>query len=320
MINIEHVSKQFGSLQVLEDISINIDQGDIFGIIGQSGAGKSTLLRCINGLEKYNGGSITVEGKEIAGLSQKELQLVRKDMGMIFQNFNLLGRLNVYDNVAFPMKSWGYKKKEIDERVRELIGLVDLNDKISAFPPYLSGGQKQRVAIARALTMQPKVLLCDEATSALDPRTAESILNLLKEINEKTGITIIVVAHQLSVIRNICTHMAILEDGHLACHGATTEIFMQAPAALRRLQGNRENHANLSVSVCEQDQFVFSRMARDLETDFDIMDIQHLGMRKEAQIHYSIRVPEEKLDTCLSWLRKKGIYCQTVEKEGADSV
>ena len=168
--------------------------------------------------------------------------------------------------------------------------------------------------------MQPKVLLCDEATSALDPRTAESILNLLKEINEKTGITIIVVAHQLSVIRNICTHMAILEDGHLACHGATTEIFMQAPAALRRLQGNRENHANLSVSVCEQDQFVFSRMARDLETDFDIMDIQHLGMRKEAQIHYSIRVPEEKLDTCLSWLRKKGIYCQTVEKEGADSV
>ena len=138
MINIEHVSKQFGSLQVLEDISINIDQGDIFGIIGQSGAGKSTLLSCINGLEKYNGGSITVEGKEIAGLSQKELQLVRKDMGMIFQNFNLLGRLNVYDNVAFPMKSWGYKKKEIDERVRELIGLVDLNDKISAFPPYLS--------------------------------------------------------------------------------------------------------------------------------------------------------------------------------------
>ena len=259
MINIEHVSKQFGSLQVLEDISINIDQGDIFGIIGQSGAGKSTLLRCINGLEKYNGGSITVEGKEIAGLSQKELQLVRKDMGMIFQNFNLLGRLNVYDNVAFPMKSWGYKKKEIDERVRELIGLVDLNDKISAFPPYLSGGQKQRVAIARALTMQPKVLLCDEATSALDPRTAESILNLLKEINEKTGITIIVVAHQLSVIRNICTHMAILEDGHLACHGATTEIFMQAPAALRRLQGNRENHANLSVLFCEQDQFVFSR-------------------------------------------------------------
>ena len=164
MINIEHVSKQFGSLQVLEDISINIEQGDIFGIIGQSGAGKSTLLRCINGLEKYNGGSITVDGKEIAGLSQKQLQLVRKDMGMIFQNFNLLGRLNVYDNIALPLQFWGQNKnsKENHDRIMELLDLVGLKDKVNSYPKQLSGGQKQRVAIARALVLNPKILLCDD--------------------------------------------------------------------------------------------------------------------------------------------------------------
>ena len=172
MINIEHVSKQFGSLQVLEDISINIEQGDIFGIIGQSGAGKSTLLRCINGLEKYNGGSITVDGKEIAGLSQKQLQLVRKDMGMIFQNFNLLGRLNVYDNIALPLQFWGQNKnsKENHARIMELLDLVGLKDKVNSYPKQLSGGQKQRVAIARALVLNPKIFFVMKRPPLWTPR------------------------------------------------------------------------------------------------------------------------------------------------------
>ena len=169
MIQIENLSKRYGELEVLNTMSLHIQKGSIFGIIGQSGAGKSTLLRCINGLETFDSGRILVDGIQISTGNDRQAREARREIGMVFQNFSLLDRLNVYDNVAFPMKSWGYKKKEIDERVRELIGLVDLNDKISAFPPYLSGGQKQRVAIARALTMQPKVLLCDEATSALDP-------------------------------------------------------------------------------------------------------------------------------------------------------
>ena len=201
MINIEHVSKQFGSLQVLEDISINIEQGDIFGIIGQSGAGKSTLLRCINGLEKYNGGSITVDGREIAGLSQKQLQLVRKDMGMIFQNFNLLGRLNVYDNIALPLQFWGQNKnsKENHARIMELLDLVGLKDKVNSYPKQLSGGQKQRVAIARALVLNPKILLCDEPTGALDYQTGKQILTLLQEMARKQETTVIIVTHNASL-------------------------------------------------------------------------------------------------------------------------
>ena len=221
MINIEHVSKQFGSLQVLEDISINIEQGDIFGIIGQSGAGKSTLLRCINGLEKYNGGSITVDGKEIAGLSQKQLQLVRKDMGMIFQNFNLLGRLNVYDNIALPLQFWGQNKnsKENHARIMELLDLVGLKDKVNSYPKQLSGGQKQRVAIARALVLNPKILLCDEATSALDPQITKGILALLSKINKELGITIVVVTHQMEVVKEICNKVAFLKNGKMIAAG-----------------------------------------------------------------------------------------------------
>ena len=221
MINIEHVSKQFGSLQVLEDISINIEQGDIFGIIGQSGAGKSTLLRCINGLEKYNGGSITVDGKEIAGLSQKQLQLVRKDMGMIFQNFNLLGRLNVYDNIALPLQFWGQNKnsKENHARIMELLDLVGLKDKVNSYPKQLSvrlsGGQRQRIGIARALYHNPEILVFDEATSALDPQITKGILALLSKINKELGITIVVVTHQMEVVKEICNKVAFLKNGKI---------------------------------------------------------------------------------------------------------
>ena len=246
MINIEHVSKQFGSLQVLEDISINIDQGDIFGIIGQSGAGKSTLLRCINGLEKYNGGSITVEGKEIAGLSQKELQLVRKDMGMIFQNFNLLGRLNVYDNIALPLQFWGQNKnsKENHDRIMELLDLVGLKDKVNSYPKQLSGGQKQRVAIARALVLNPKILLCDEATSALDPQITKGILALLLKINKELGITIVVITHEMQVIKDICDRVAVMKDGRVVETGTVFDIFANPKEQITR--EFVENTSNMS--------------------------------------------------------------------------
>lgn len=226
MINIEHVSKQFGSLQVLEDISINIEQGDIFGIIGQSGAGKSTLLRCINGLEKYNGGSITVDGREIAGLSQKQLQLVRKDMGMIFQNFNLLGRLNVYDNIALPLQFWGQNKnsKENHARIMELLDLVGLKDKVNSYPKQLSGGQKQRVAIARALAMEPEILLFDEPTSALDPQMVGEVLEVMRTL-AKDGLTMIIVTHEMAFARDVAKHVIFMGDGVIVEEGTSQQIF-----------------------------------------------------------------------------------------------
>ena len=229
MINIEHVSKQFGSLQVLEDISINIEQGDIFGIIGQSGAGKSTLLRCINGLEKYNGGSITVDGKEIAGLSQKQLQLVRKDMGMIFQNFNLLGRLNVYDNIALPLQFWGQNKnsKENHARIMELLDLVGLKDKVNSYPKQLSGGQKQRVAIIRSLAMNPDVILFDEPTSALDPEMVGEVLDLMKKL-AKEGMTMVVVTHEMGFAREVANRVLFMDGGQIL-EEAPPEEFFQHP-------------------------------------------------------------------------------------------
>ena len=199
MIDLVNVRKSFGDLEVLKDINIHIEEKEIYGIIGQSGAGKSTLLRCINGLESYESGTITVEGTTVNVKDKNALRQLRRNMGMIFQNFNLLERLDVYDKVALPMRFWGNNPKtdESRKKIEDLIELVGLKDKMHARPAELSGGQKQRVAIARALVNDPKILLCDEATSALDPRITKGILSLLKKINEELGITIIVVTHQM---------------------------------------------------------------------------------------------------------------------------
>ncbi|MDY4253392.1 ATP-binding cassette domain-containing protein, partial [Clostridium sp.] len=197
MIEIKNVNKYFGENQVLTDVSVDIEQGEIFGIIGHSGAGKSTLLRCINRLETFDTGSIVVDGNNVGNLNEKELRDLRKNLGMIFQHFSLLERKTVFENVALPMECFGFPKDEIKRRVEELLDLVGILDKKDDKPRNLSGGQKQRVAIARALTMSPSVLLCDEATSALDPKTTNSILSLLQEINEKLGITIVMVTHQM---------------------------------------------------------------------------------------------------------------------------
>ena len=228
-IEIKHVSKTFEQkgikVDALRDIDFTIESGDIYGIIGMSGAGKSTLVRCLNFLERPTDGQILVDGKDLGSLTEKELRKERSDIAMIFQHFNLLMQKNVLDNVCFPLRLQGIKKQEARQKARELLEIVGLSEKEKAYPAMLSSGQKQRVAIARALASNPKILLCDEATSALDPQTTASILELLKDINEKFGITIVVITHQMSVIREICNRVAIIEHGELVENGLVEEIF-----------------------------------------------------------------------------------------------
>ena len=260
MIKISNLQKKYGELEVLNNINLQIEDGEIYGLIGISGAGKSTLLRCINGIIPYDGGSLTVNGTEVKSLEGQKLREFRSRIGMVFQNFSLLERLNVYENVAFPMRMQHINSKEIEKRVLETIKLVGLEDKLKNKPKELSGGQKQRVAIARALVMNPKILLCDEATSALDPKTGKSILNLLKDINRKLGITIIVVTHQMSVVEQICDRMALLQHGKIVVNGPVSEVFLKSPAPLQELLGENEkkvssNGTLFHVVVEEEEQY-----------------------------------------------------------------
>lgn len=229
IIKVEHLKKIFssgtGEVVAADDISFSIDKGDIFGIIGLSGAGKSTLVRCLNLLERPTSGSIFIGKNNLLELSERELRMERRKIGMIFQHFNLLMQRNVLDNVCFPLEIAGMKKKEARERASKLLKSVGLKEKAKAYPAQLSGGQKQRVAIARVLAANPEILLCDEATSALDPQTTKSILSLLKDINEKYGITIVVITHEMSVVREICSHVAVLEEGKLVESGTVDEVF-----------------------------------------------------------------------------------------------
>ena len=229
MIEIKHLSKTFktadGELEALKDINLSIPDGDIFGIIGMSGAGKSTLVRCINMLERPTAGTVEVDGVDLGKLSQKELRAQRRDITMIFQAFNLLMQRNCLKNVMFPLELQGMNRNEAKKKAMELLGIVGLSEKAKAYPAQLSGGQQQRVAIARALTTNPKVLLCDEATSALDPNTTNSILELIKDINKRLGITVVVITHQMSVVESICKHVAILDMGEVVEEGDVEEVF-----------------------------------------------------------------------------------------------
>ncbi len=230
MIELNHVSKTFETKQTdvhaVKDVSLHINAGEIFGIIGFSGAGKSTLIRCINLLERPNEGTVAVDGNNLLKLSDPQLREVRKKIGMIFQHFNLMRSRTVFQNVAFPLKDSKLSKPEIEAKVMELLTLVDLVDKRDAYPSELSGGQKQRVAIARALANDPKVLLCDEATSALDPQTTRSILKLLKEVNQRLHITIVLITHEMAVIKEICDRVAVMENGLIVEMGNIVDIFM----------------------------------------------------------------------------------------------
>jgi len=239
-IQIQHLNKTFGTgadqVQALGDINLDIRPGEIFGIIGLSGAGKSTLVRCMNLLERPTSGKVIVDGKDMTALSEKELRLQRRKMTMIFQSFNLLMQRTCLKNVCFPMEIAGVSRSQAEKRARQLLDIVGLADKAGAYPSQLSGGQKQRVAVARALATDPKVLLCDEATSALDPTTTVSILELLRDLNAKLGVTVVVITHQMSVIEAICSRVAILDGGQVAELGEVQEIFSNpATDAARRL-------------------------------------------------------------------------------------
>ena len=277
VISIKNVNKFYGTTKVLNDVNMEINEGEIFGIIGHSGAGKSTLLRCINGLEDYQEGSVFVDNKEVKSLNGLSLRLLRKDLGMIFQHFSLLERKTVFDNVALPLECFKYSRKEIENRVVELLDLVGLSDKRNFKPRNLSGGQKQRVAIARALALNPKVLLCDEATSALDPNTTKSILSLLQDINKKLGITIIMVTHQMEVIKQICTRVAIMEGGEVLEIDETEEVFLHNGKGLRKLIGEENivlpEGTNIKILFPKNisNDCIITAMARSLDIDFSIV-------------------------------------------------
>ena len=225
MIEISNVTKEFDTVKALDNVNIKIDKSDIYGIIGYSGAGKSTLIRCINRLEEVTSGKVEINGEDITKYNNKELRQVRKKIGMIFQHFNLLNSRTVYQNIAYPMEICGVPKDKIAKKIDELLELVELKDKKNSYPSQLSGGQKQRVGIARALANDPMVLLCDEATSALDPTTTLAILNLLKKINRELGLTIVIITHEMEVIKQICNKVAVMEKGRVVEQGNITDVF-----------------------------------------------------------------------------------------------
>ena len=264
-ILIQDVSKTFetkdGSVQALNHVSLSIETGDIYGIIGMSGAGKSTLVRCMNFLEVPSEGKVLIDGKSLSEFSPKELRKEREKIGMIFQHFNLLMQKNELENVCFPLYIQGKKKAEARAKALELLEIVGLADRAKAYPAQLSGGQKQRVAIARALASDPQILLCDEATSALDPQTTSSILELLQDINQKFGITIVIITHQMSVVREICTHVAIMKDGEVKEQGLVEEIFSHpksqvAKELISKDSGNDVESKKLTQSEIQDGEIV----------------------------------------------------------------
>lgn len=311
MIDINNLCKSFGSVEVLKDISITISEGEIYGIIGHSGAGKSTLLRCINGLETYDKGSLKVMGKEICKLSEKELRDFRKDLGMIFQGFNLLNRKTVYENIALPLEVWGYEKKHIRNRVLELLKLVGLEEKKDMKPKSLSGGQKQRVAIARALALEPKVLLCDEATSALDPKTTKDILSLLSKINKELGITIVIVTHQMEVIKEVCEKIALIDGGIIESEGKSEKLFLKPGLSLKKFLGEYEEEVLPKQGVniklffpadCSE-KTIITKMAKKTGIDVSIVWGKLEKFRENVLGSLVINIDEEKKEIVLNYLK-----------------
>ena len=335
LIEIRNLCKTFGTgstaVHALEDVSLDIEAGEIFGIIGLSGAGKSTLVRCMNLLERPTSGTVTVDGADMTALSEKELRAARREIGMIFQSFNLLMQRNALANVRFPLELAGVPKREADKRAQELLELVGLGDRAGAYPAQLSGGQKQRVAIARALATNPKVLLCDEATSALDPTTTESILELLRDLNRRLGVTVVVITHEMRVVERICSRVAIIADSRIAELGPVQEVFLhpQTEAAKRlvlpsragKLEGFAKDGENRAVDECRgslirlafdgetTDRPIIADMILSLGAPVSIVYADTRSIEGRLYGHTVLQLPSdpETADKMRRWLENEGI-------------
>ena len=318
MIEVKGLGKKFGELKVLDDISLKVERGDVFGIVGHSGAGKSTLLRCLNGLEGYSEGSVKVMGQEVSELDDHKLKELRREMGMIFQNFSLMNRKNVYENIMFPLEVWGIPKKKAEERVLDLLDLVGLTEKKNEKIRNLSGGQKQRIGIARALALEPKILLCDEATSALDPKTTISILELLMDINKKLGVTIIVVTHQMEVVKMVCNKVVILDGGRIVASGDTDSLFLAPGEELRKLITDDyaviPSGTNIRLMFPREiaNESIITSMARELDTNFSVVGGRIERYRETVMGFLIINVSDPDLDRVIDWLRKNGMFWEVM--------
>lgn len=332
MIRIENVSKTFqttnGEVNALKNVSISIDDGDIFGIIGLSGAGKSTLVRCINLLEKPTQGEVFLGDVELTSLKQGALRNQRRKIGMSFQQFNLLSQRTALKNVCFPLELEGYSRKDAKARAEELLDLVGLSDRKKSYPSQLSGGQKQRVAIARALATNPQVLLCDEATSALDPETTRSILELLKEINERLGVTIIVITHEMKVIEQICHKVAVLEDGEVAEQGPVKDIFISPKSQIaqkliipegkiiREMKGS--NTLRIVFDGQSSNEPVIANMILQCKAPVNILGASTEDIQGKAYGQMILQLPEDEIATSRikQYLESAGIHFEEGDTHG----
>ena len=331
LIAIRNLSKTYqgtdGEIKALDGVTLEVREEEIYGIVGMSGAGKSTLIRCMNRLDTPSGGDVLYKGQSILTMNPSELIATRRKVSMIFQQFNLFMQRTVGRNVRYPLELSGVPAKEAEERVRELLKIVDLEDKINAYPAQLSGGQKQRVAIARALANEPEVLLCDEATSALDPMTTQSILSLLKDINQRLGITIVIITHEMAVIRQVCTRVAILDGGRVAEEGPVDEVFLHTKSdAGRRLFGILPETPDEDPGVPAM-RIVFDGTAREkpiiatLIKQHGVMvnilsaNMKHLGGKMYGQM--LIETPEDEQEKLLvtEYLTKQGLTVKEVNEK-----
>lgn len=332
-IEIKNLTKKFEAgghvITALNDVNLSIKKGEIYGIIGMSGAGKSTLVRTINYLEVPNEGRVLIDDVDLSKLSEKELRIKRRDIGMIFQGFNLLEQRNVIDNVCFPLEISGMKRKKARAKARELLETVNLADKEKAYPSQLSGGQKQRVAIARALATNPEILLCDEATSALDPQTTESILSLLKEINEKLDITIVVITHQMSVITDICTRVAIIENGCLVEEGPVEEVFDSPKTDIaRELIANKQNTyspvesliSNKVIRIVFSENSAFEPVIANLILKFNTpvnilgANTRNVGGKAKGEMLLGLPEDEDIQRSMITYLKDRGLSISEVRE------
>ena len=313
MIKIEKLSKFYGDTQILFDVNLEVKKGEIFAIVGHSGAGKSTLLRCINGLENYQGGSLKVFDKEIKNLDETQQRHLRRDVGMIFQHFALMARKNVFENVATPLKFWGYKSDETEKRVRELLNLVGLENKAKSYPSELSGGQKQRVAIARALALNPKILLSDEATSALDPNTTNQILELLEKINKELEISVVIVTHEMEVVKSIAKRAILLEGGKIIGSGSIEELFLKPDEKMKEFLGEVEilpsTGTNIRLFFPKEvaQNSVITHMARSLNIDFNIVWGKLEKLNDNVLGSLVINIDEKDKENVLNYIKQSGV-------------